>query len=270
MEQATTFLNNTMNFIDSYLPGKTISIILLLIIGFFIAKFLKRITSKLISKTGIDKKMDSSKIKISSFFGKLVYFLVLIFVFMLALERLGLSSVLEPVKNLLNGFTSFIPNIVGAGLVGYIGYMLATIISELVGLSGDTIQKLTPKLSLPENINLTNILKKIVFIFIFIPLLIQALNILNMDAISAPATNILNEFFNAIPKILLATIILIVFVVGGKFLSALIKDLLDSLQVNNVLEKANLGGIIGKTNVAKVIANIVYAFIILFGLMTVL
>lgn len=252
---------------ESYLPNLLV-VILLLVIGFLIAKMLKRITTKLIERTGIDERMNSSKIKLSRFAGKLIYFLAMIFVFMLALEKLGMTSVLEPVKGLLDGFLGFIPNIIGAGLVAYIGYMLATIVSELVGLSGETIQRFAPKLNMPENINLVTILKKVVFIFIFIPLLIAALNILNLDAVSQPATSMLQSFFEAIPKILVATIIMILFIVGGRFLSNLIKDLLDSLNLNEFLKNANLNSIVGKTNIEKLIANLVYAFIILFGMIT--
>ena len=247
--------------------GAPISALIIIILGWLLAGVLKKVIKKLLQKSGIDDKL-TSKVKISDIISKIIYFLIMMFVFMLALEKLGMTSVLEPVKNLLNGFTNFIPNIIGAGLVGYIGYMLATIVSELVGLSGNTIKKFAPKLNLPENINLVTILKKVVFIFIFIPLLISALNILNLTAVSEPATNMLQSFFEAIPKVLVATIIIIIFVVGGKFLSGLIKDLLDSLNLNEVLKSANLDGLLGKTNVEKLIANIVYAFIVLFGVIT--
>ncbi|WP_298764454.1 mechanosensitive ion channel [uncultured Polaribacter sp.] len=247
--------------------GAPIAALIIIILGWIIAGILKKVVKKLLQKSGIDNKL-SSKVKISDIISKIIYFLVMMFVFMLALEKLGMTSVLEPVKNLLNGFTGFIPNIIGAGLVGYIGYMLATIVSELVGLSGKTIQKFAPKLKLPENINLVTILKKVVFIFIFIPLLISALNILNLKAVSEPATDMLQSFFEAIPKVLVATIILIIFVVGGRFLSALIKDLLDSLNLNELSKTANLDGILGKVNIEKLIANIVYAFIVLFGIIT--
>ena len=247
--------------------GNPIAALLIIILGWFIAGILKKVIKKLLQKSGIDNKL-TTKVKISDIISKIIYFLVMMFVFMLALEKLGMTSVLEPVKNLLNGFTSFIPNIIGASLVGYIGYMLATIVSELVGLSGDTLKKFTPKLNLPENINLVTILKKVVFIFIFIPLLISALNILNLTAVSEPATNMLESFFEAIPKVLVATIIIIVFVVGGRFLSGLIKDLLDSLNLNEVLKSVSLDSLFGNINVEKLIANIVYAFIILFGIIT--
>ena len=248
--------------------GKPITAIVIIILGWFVAGLLKRLIKKIIIKTGVDKTFSSGKVSFANLIAKLVYYLVMIFVFMLALDRLGMTSVLEPVKGLLKGFTEFIPNIVGAGLVAYIGYMLATIVSELVGLSGDTIRKFTPKLRLPENINIVDILKKIVFIFVFIPLLISALNILNIDSVSQPASAMLQSFFSAIPKVLVATIIIIIFVIGGRFLSELLKDLLDSLNLNEVMQKAGLTSITGSTNIERLIANIVYAFIVLFGLMT--
>lgn len=247
--------------------GKPIAALIIIILGWFIAGILKKIIKKLLEKTGVDNKL-TSKVKLSEVISKIIYFLIMMFVFMLALEKLGMTSVLEPVKNLLDGFTAFIPNIIGAALVGYIGYMLATIVSELVGVSGNTLKKFTPKLNLPENINLVTILKKVVFIFIFIPLLISALNILNLTPVSEPATDMLQSFFKAIPKVLMATIIIIIFVVGGRFLSGVIKDLLGSLNLNEVLKSANLDNVFGKTNLEKLIGNIVYAFIILFGIIT--
>jgi len=265
------YLSNVLDNLTQSIGGNlssAIAALLILIIGWFVAGIIKRIISKLIKKTGIDEKLGDSKIQLSSFISKLIYFLVMIFVFILALEKLGMSNVLDPVKNMLNGFTSYLPNIIGAGLVGYIGYMLATIISELVELSGNSIKSFAPKLRLPENVDLVNIIKKIVFIFIFIPLLISAFNILNMDSISEPATAMLRDFFTAIPKILVAVCIIILFVVGGRFLSELIKDLLNSMNLNNFLNKSGLDDVTGNTNMVKIIGNIVYFFIVLFGITT--
>jgi len=267
MEYLENIMNSITGSIGDFLPS-TVGAILIIIIGWFVAGLLKRIATKLVKKTGIDERMKSDKITLSRFIGKLLYFLVMIFVFMLALEKLGMQSVLDPVKNLLNGFLAFIPNIIGAGLVGYIGYMLATVVSELVGLSGDTITKFAPKLGLSEGVNLVGILKKVVFIFIFIPLLISALNILNMDAISVPATSILTQFFDAIPKVLLAALILMVFVIGGRFLTTLIKDLLQNMNLDGLVKKMHLESMVGSTNLPAVISNIAYFFIVIFGLLT--
>lgn len=267
MDYLTELFNNLTASFGESLSG-VIAAVLILIIGWFIAGFVKRMTTKLIKKTGIDDKLKNSKLKLSSFIGKLLYFLVMIFVFMLALGKLGLTDVLDPIKNLLNGFTNYIPNIIGAGLVAYIGYMLATIVSELVELSGDTIKKFTPKLKLPENLDVVKILKKIVFIFVFIPLLISAFHILDMKAISEPATSMLSSFFEAIPRILVATIIIILFVFVGRFVAQLLKDLLQSLNVDGLVAKMNMTEYVGTKSVAKLISNIAYALIVVFGMLT--
>lgn len=269
MEVMKNMLNSISNSAGEFLPS-TLGALLILIIGWFIAGFLKRIITKLIKKSGIDDRIKSDKILISNFIGKLVYFLAMIFVFTLVLEKLGMQSVLDPVKNLLNGFLTYIPNIIGAGLVGYIGYMLATMVSELVSLSGDTIKSFVPKLGISEGFDLVGILKKVVFIFIFIPLLISALNILNMDTISEPATEILTQFFSAIPKVLLAAFILILFVVGGKFITQMLKELLEKMNLDKMAGQLHLGDMTKNTDLPKTIANIAYFFIIIIGLLTAL
>lgn len=265
------FLNNIQNSLSESLGGNLTNVIaalLILIIGIFVAKFVKKIITKLISKSGIDDKLNSDKVVLSSLIGKLIYFFLMIIVFMLALEKLGMTNVLEPLKAMLSKFLGFIPNIIGAGLVGYIGYMLANVVSEFIGLSGNTIQNFVPKYKLPENLNLVKILQKVVFILIFIPLLISALNILNIESISGPATKMLNTFFEAVPKIVVAAIILIIFVVVAKFISGLLKDLLSTLKVDSALEKMNMSNLFGNSNFASVISKIAYTFIVLFGLVT--
>lgn len=267
MDYLSKLLDNLIPSIGGKLSS-AIAALLILIIGWFIAGFIKRMIARLIRKTGVDKKLNNPKINLPKFISKLVYFLIMIFVFMLALEKLGMSDVLDPLKNMLNSFTGFLPNIIGAGLVCYIGYMLATIVSELVELSGDSIQKFVPKLKLPENLDLINIIKKIVFIFIFIPPLISAFNILNMDSISVPATDMLKDFFAAIPRVIVAALILVLFAVGGRFLSGLAKDLMYSMNLNSVFNKIGLTAITGNSNLVSIIGNLIYFFIILFGLTT--
>ncbi|WP_225035736.1 mechanosensitive ion channel [Winogradskyella sp. SM1960] len=267
MDYITNVFNDLTASFGESLSG-IIAALLILLIGWFIAGIIKKITTKLIKKTGVDNKLKNGAITISSFTGKILYFLIMIFVFTLALGQLGLSDALGPIENLLNGFTGYIPNIIGAGLVVYIGYMLATIISELVELSGDTIQKIVPKLKLPENINIVGLLKKVVFIFIFIPLLISAFHILDMKAISEPATEMLSQFFEAIPQILVAALVLIIFIIIGRFVANLLKELLMNLNIDNLVSKMSLSDYIGTKNIANVISKIAYALIVVFGLLT--
>lgn len=268
-------MKNLQNRLEDFMYNSGLNLpdiiiaLLILLIGYFIARFLRNLTKSLLDKTGIDKHIkNQSSVTIADFLAKLVYFIIMILVFMIALEKLGVTQVLEPLKDMLGQFMSALPSIIVAGIIGYIGYMLATIISELVELGGTTIQNFAGKLNLKSDINLVNILKRLVFIFVFVPILIIAFEKLNMNAISDPATDMLRQFITAIPQILVATVIILLFVLGGRYLVSLLEGLLNSLKINNIAEKMNLRSITGTTNVTKIISNIVYAFIVLFGLIT--
>jgi hypothetical protein len=78
----------------------------------------------------------------------------------------------------------------------------------------------------------------------------------------------LKDFFAAIPKVIVAALILILFAIGGRFLSELVKDLLNSMNLNTVFNKIGLDKIAGNSNIVAIISNLVYFFIMLFGLTT--
>ncbi len=241
--------------------------IAILVVGFFLAKLLARVTRKLIKKTGIDDKVKSST-NISSFFGKLVYFLIMIIVLMAALNVMGVGNeVLAPLNEMMQKIGSAIPNILVAGIIIYIGYFLAKIISELVEFAGDTIESFAPKLNMPEGMDLVKILKTIVFIIVFIPILIVGLDFLQFDAITEPATSMLEQFMASIPLIIKATAIILIAVFGGRLVTNLLKELFSNLKVDSLTHKLGLDNVLGSTSLSGLISKLVYIVILYLGIM---
>lgn len=240
--------------------------ILLLIVGYFVAKFVSGIVTKSLKKTGIDNK--SEKMTLSSFAGKLVYYLLMIIVLMAALTLMGVNGlVLKPLNDMTSKFFMAIPNIIAAGIIAYVGYFLAKIVSELIEASGDKIRSWLPKLSTENSIDIVKVIKTLAFIFIFIPILIIALEKLNFRAITEPATGMLATFINAIPNLIYAVVILLVAVIGGKFIVGLLKELLNTLKLNELAQKIKIQQFLGSTSLVSFITNLVYVFIIYLGIM---
>jgi hypothetical protein len=245
-----------------------ISAIIILIIGWIIAKFISRIIKKLINKTNIDKNV-SSKMNTASLISKLAYYLCMLFVLTIVLETIGITQVLDPIKNMLTEFFGFVPNLLAAGIIGFAGYIIATVVSNLITLSGKIIHSLAKKAGLDDTEKLTNIIKKIVFILILIPFVIQSLNALNLDAITNPVNLILAKCLGILPKIISASIILTLFYFGGKFLVSFLSDLLIKLGINELCTKLKLNTIVGeKQCFANIITNIIYFFIMFFAIIT--
>lgn len=265
------FLNNMLDTLGNYLPG-VLGALAVLVVGWFLAGVFKRLIKRALKKTDIDNRLfkkGSSKISVEDFISKLVYYLILMIVILVVLEMLGVHNVLDPIKNMVNEFITFIPNIIAAGIIGFAGYIIASIVSEVFGFAGDTLDNYSQKMGLSNNIDLGGIIKKVVFVIVFIPLLIAAFDALQLHVISDPFKEMLTTFINAIPNILAAGLIITVFYFGGRFLVGIFTDLLKGLGMDDMTGKLNLTSVIGENqSLSKLLANVGFFFLMFIGIIT--
>lgn len=255
---------------SSSLPS-VVGALLVLFIGYIVAKAIKKLVYKLLKSTKWDEKLlggNVGKMDMNSFLAKLVYFLIMIMVLMIVLDMLGVQQVLDPLKNMVSQFFAYIPNIIGAGIIGFIGYILATFASEAIGMGGDVIDTAASKIGFKETGQLTGILKSFVFIFIILLFAITALDTLNIEAISGPAKEILNSILGTLPNIIAAGIIIGLFVWGGKFISEMMHDLFKNMNLDGVGSKMGLDSMLGGQSFSGILAKLVYFFIAFFGVTT--
>ncbi len=264
--------NGFENFLGQFgnlLPG-VLGAIVVLIVGWLIASGVSKLVGRLLNKTNLDNRlMGKSTVSSERFISKLVYYLLMIIVLMVVLEMLGVKDVLDPLKDMVGRFFSAIPTILKAVIIGFVGYILATMASEVVNVGGNFIERTGQKLGLSADVDLSSILKKLVFIIIFIPILIIAIDELGLNAISDPLKGVLTTFLEAIPKILFATVIIGVFYIGGRFVSGLLTDLLGSLGTDDLPNKLRLGSVLGEgQSLSKLLGNLAFFFIMFMGVLT--
>ena len=177
MVDLQNFFTNFLQSIGSLLPG-VLGAIAVLIIGWLIAKSISGLVRKGLKKTDLDNKVfqrSNASVSPESFIAKLVYYIIMLVVLMVVLEMMGVKTVLEPVKQLVSGFAAFIPKMVGAGIIGFAGYIIATIASEVLGFAGGKIDDFSTRMGLSNSIDLGKIVKQIVFLIVFFPILILSL-----------------------------------------------------------------------------------------------
>lgn len=246
--------------------------LLILLIGYFIAKLLQRLTLKLLRKTDLDNRLAGAAgtgVRPERMISLFVYYLIMVLVLLAALDVLGINSVLQPLNNMVDDFIGFIPNVIAALLIGFIGYVIAKIVSSLVGMASGFLEGIAHRAGLGTEINLTKIVQNLVFILVFLPLLIAALDALNMDAITEPANDMLYSFLDAIPRIFAAIIIIGIFYIGGRFVTGLLRALLESMGVDRLSTRLGLDAVVGSTTgMAGLIANVAFFFIMFLGIIT--
>ncbi len=245
--------------------------IAVLIIGFFVANIVKRLVMRLLKSTSIDEKIGekmNTSFRVDTFIAKLIYYLLLIYTLMVVLNMLGVDSVLEPIQGMMAKFVGYIPNVVGAGVIGFAGYMIASIVSEATGFLSERLEGYSQKLGFNTGeVNLTKIVRQLVFILIFIPIFIMALDTLKMDAISKPATQMLSTLLEAIPMIIAAIILLAIFYFVGKYVVSVIVTLLNNFGVDRLASNAGLQNVIGdNVSLSAVIGKVIMFFIMFTGI----
>lgn len=253
-------------FQDGDVAKTIIGALIILVIGYLVASFIKRMIYKLIMNLNMGSGQEANKTNLAKTISKLVYYLLMAYVLLLVLNKMGFSSVLTPLSNMIEKVTKFIPNIALAGLVGFIGYKLADIARDSIGLFAGTLDSVSDKLGITGSLNLTKLLQQLVFIIIFVSLAIAALDILNIAVITDPAKEMLGTVMNAIPKILLSALILGVVFIVGRYAISVLTELLVNLGADDLPTRMGITSMIGEgRSLSKLIGNVAFFFLMFLG-----
>jgi hypothetical protein len=108
----------------------------------------------------------------------------------------------------------------------------------------------------------------IVYTLILIPVLIAALNALELDAITQPASSMLALILGALPAIFAAALVVIIAYMVGKVVSGLIADLLTGVGFNSILSSLGIhkGLEQGKRTPSEVVGYLTLVAIMLFAI----
>ncbi len=267
MDILNEFLSPVMDGLGNFMPD-FVGAIVILLVGWLVAKACQKGSYALIEKSGLTARMGAdSSVNIERIVSRFIYYLVLFFVLVFVLNSLGYDEVLDPIKSMYESLLSSIPNIIAAGFIGLVGYMLARIVGSLVEIAGDGAERLMARAGV-TGIDLSKILHIVVFLLIFVPALLAAFEKLNISVISEPATEMLQAILAAIPRILAAAVILLVAFVGGRILSSLTTQTLTSVGADTLPSRFGAAGVFERTSFSSFIGALVFFFILLSAAVT--
>ncbi|CAG7571039.1 putative transporter (transmembrane protein) [Barrientosiimonas humi] len=111
---------------------KAILAVVILAVTWIVAKLVTRAFAALVGRVPALQRSSADGSSIGQSLGQIVSLLVWMFGLIAVLQLFQLDQALAPVQNLLNGVTSFLPKLIGAGVVFVIGALLAKVVRELI------------------------------------------------------------------------------------------------------------------------------------------
>jgi hypothetical protein len=139
MDQFTDGLGDAFSSFATFLP-KLIGFLLILVIGYFIAKAISKIVDKVLEKVGFDKAvekggvgkaLEKSQYDASSILGRIVFYALFLFVLQLAFGVFGPN----PISELITAVIAYLPNLFVAILIVVIGAAIAAAFKEVIEAS---------------------------------------------------------------------------------------------------------------------------------------
>ncbi|ENW93225.1 hypothetical protein F904_03172 [Acinetobacter dispersus] len=260
--------SNMVGRVLAYIPN-LLAAVAVGFIGWIVARLVRAGLTNVLSRTELDEKL-SGEVGVSSLstnIGEIFYWLVLLLFLPIVLSILGLTGLLIPVQNMVNEAIAYLPNLFITGVIIFVGYILAKIVRGIVeGLSNSLgLQAQAEKVGLFKNSNVSKFLGSFVFAIIIITTLIVAFEALGIQAISQPATAMLNQIMYAIPQIIAAGLILIVAYIVSRFVGRLVAELISGAGVDEIPMKLDLQRFLGQTRVSDVIGCLIVFFTMLFA-----
>lgn len=221
----------------------------ILIVGLIIVKFIAGILLRMLKKVGFlhRRSVDGSVIDLASPIGSLLKAVMTIFVLMAVLQHFGLTDVLVPLQEMVNKFTTAVPNIIGAGVIIYAGWIIAKIVSEFVAIALGKMDDQIAQRTGNSDLKISGFGSAFIFGGILLPIVVSALGVLNIPAISDPASAMIQKLMAAVPNVVGAGIILLVAYFAARFVIFMLTGLLEGANIDALPKKLGIAGLFSES-----------------------
>ena len=251
MTAMTEPLNKMLNQIFIYLP-KLLSAAVLLLVAWIAGSLLRRVVTGVLSRANIERRLAepagleaATESVLPQTVGNVVYWLTFLVLLPAILDALGLQGLLQPVQQMMAKIIGFLPNLFAAALIMLIGWLGARIVQQVVTnlLDATGINNFGRRVGLATGLgieSLSGLVGTLSYAIILILAVIAALESLNFETISNPASSMLEGALAAVPSILVAAGILLIGYLVARLVARVVDDVLRQLGFNTLLQRLGI------------------------------
>ena len=257
---------NTQLF--EYAP-RVLGAVLLALLAWLVAALARGLARKLLDRTTLDEKLSehANISPISDSLASALFWLVVLLFLPAILGALQMDGLLSPLRDMTTRAVDILPDIVAALVIGGVGWVLATVLRNLVTnlLRSAGFDQIGSKAGLAGTVQLSALAGLVVFIVVFVPALIAALDALRIEAISRPATEMLAMLLDAVPRIIAAGLILLITWLVASFATRLLSSLLSNVGFDTLPAKLNMQHAFVRTPPSGLAGRVALLFAMLFA-----
>jgi TRAP-type mannitol/chloroaromatic compound transport system permease small subunit len=250
--------NSFLNQIFEYLP-RLLSAGLLLLVAWLVASGVRLLVRTALRSIHLDERVgrevkdtegeeaetQAEQASLTHMLSETVYWLIFLLFLPAILDALALEGLMTPVRSMVGRVLDFLPNLFAAAIIFLLGWFLARIIQRIISnlLAAAGLDRVSERVGMEKVLGkqrLSGLLGLVVYALILIPVLISALNALQLEAITEPASAMLDRILQALPLLFGAALVLVIAYVIGRVVAGLVSNLLAAAGFDRTLERLGL------------------------------
>lgn len=252
---------------------RLLAALVILVVTHFVAKLIQRGITRIGTKAAWQKanvKQETSA-EIWNQAGRLGYWVVWLFGFLIALQPLELGEVVAPLNSLLNEVGAFLPNLIGALAIFIVGFALSKIARGITENAIGVLQ--VERLLTQDEAKLAERTKAraslamaagvAVQILVLLPIALAAIDVLGITAVTVPLRELLATVLLAVPHVIAAALVLVIAFFIGRWVASMAESFLSGLGVDQAGEAIGLSG--DKFSLSRVSYHLILVAIMLFA-----
>ncbi|MBE3098877.1 MAG: mechanosensitive ion channel [Planctomycetes bacterium] len=235
-------LSRVVQQILDYLP-RLLAAGLLLLVGWIIASVLKFLITRGLVAAKVDERFAgkpppeagaTAKPPLSKSLGNVIFWVILLLFVPGVLSVLAIEGLSVPMQRMVEKVVTFLPNVGLAVIILLLGWLFAGLVRRIVeslmqALGTDRLGERVGLGRVLKRFNLSALVGLVVYILILVPVIIAALNALQVEGITKPASDMLGKFLAAVPSIFAALLILLIAYIGGWLLGRLATSFMEAI-----------------------------------------
>lgn len=241
--------------------------LVLALVGWLVASVVRAVAQKLLDKTPLDEKLSehAGMAPMSEGLASALFWLVILLFVPAILGALHMDGLLDPLRAMVTQTLSVLPNALGAFIIGGVGWIVATVLRNLTTQLSRTagVDKLGGPAGLAGSVQLSSAIGLLVFVAVFLPSLIAALDALKIEAISRPATDMLALMLQGVPHLVAAGLILVVTWLVASLASQLLASVLAALGFDTLPARIGMGHAFEHTPASTAVGRVALFFAML-------
>ena len=280
LTQVTQSLGGVLDQILTYLP-RLVGAALLLGAAWLVATVMHFFVRKVSSSAKIDEQLKSQAalegeqtVSLSKTVADTVYWLVFLLFLPAILNALALPGLLQPVQQMVAEVLGFLPNLFAAALILAVGWLAARIIQRIVtnlaaAVGTDTLSERVGLAGVLGEKRFSYVLGLVVYIFTLLPVLVASLNALQLEAVTRPASEMLNMVLQTLPIIFAAALVIFLAYIVARVVATLVTNLLAGIGFNKLPAYLGLGNgpAEGQKTPAEIVGYLLMVATMLFAVM---